>query len=75
MNVIESVFSGMSRAILHNSDYPDVEAAKQAIDAYIRARNKAFKANPRSAGSYIWGKERVPAKFSFDNACKDPRYS
>lgn len=74
LNVIESVFSGMSRAILHNSDYADVDAAKQAIDAYIRTRNKVFKANPRVAGSYIWGKERVPARFSFDNACKDPRY-
>src|ERR1039458_5407791 len=27
LNVIESVFSGMARAIIHNSDYQSVEAA------------------------------------------------
>ena len=31
LNVIESVFSGMARAIIHNSDYPSVERAKAAI--------------------------------------------
>jgi hypothetical protein len=30
LNVIESVFSGMARAIIHNSDCPSVEAAKEA---------------------------------------------
>jgi hypothetical protein len=28
LNVIESVFSGLARAVIHNSDYPSVEAAK-----------------------------------------------
>ena len=32
LNVIESVFSGMARAIIHNSDYPSVGAAKSAIN-------------------------------------------
>ena len=36
LNVIESVFSGMARAIIHNSDYPSIEAAKYAIDVYSR---------------------------------------
>jgi hypothetical protein len=32
LNVIESVFSGMAKGIIHNSDYPSAEAAKDAID-------------------------------------------
>jgi transposase len=32
LNVIESVFSGMSRAIIHNSDYTSVGDAKEAPD-------------------------------------------
>src|ERR1700737_4515989 len=35
LNVIESVFSGMARAIIHNSDYSSVEVAKVAIDRYF----------------------------------------
>jgi hypothetical protein len=30
LNIIESVFSGMSRAVIQNSDYPSVEAAQKA---------------------------------------------
>ena len=33
LNVIESVFSGMARAIIHNSDYKSMDVAKAAIDA------------------------------------------
>src|SRR5262249_18634831 len=36
LNVIESVFSGMARAIIHNSDYQSVEEAMAAIDRYFR---------------------------------------
>ena len=32
LNVIESVFSGMARAIIHNSDYKSMDVAKAAID-------------------------------------------
>jgi DDE superfamily endonuclease len=35
LNVIESVFSGMARAIIHNSDYQSVEEAMKAIDQYF----------------------------------------
>src|SRR5271168_5040786 len=42
LNVIESVFSGMARAIIHNSDYSSVEAAKDAIDRYFAERNAYF---------------------------------
>src|SRR5680860_222327 len=50
LNVIESVFSGMARAIIHNSDYSSIEECKSAIDRYCEERNIAFKENPRKAG-------------------------
>jgi transposase len=74
LNVIESIFSGMSRAIIHNSDYASVGDAKTAIDRYFAERNAHFRANPRRAGGKIWGKERVQAEFSESNNCKDPRF-
>jgi hypothetical protein len=74
LNVIESVFSGMVRAIIHNSDYSSVDECKSAIDRYFMDRNQYFKDNPRRAGKKIWGKERVPPVFGERNNCKDPRY-
>ena len=73
LNVIESVFSGMARAIIHNSNYRTVDDAKAAIDRYFLERNQHFQANPRRAGKKIWGKERVPVAFSPSHNCKDPR--
>ena len=35
LNVIESVFSGMARAIIHNSDYDSLVACKAAIDRHF----------------------------------------
>jgi transposase len=72
LNVIESVFSGMARAIIHNSDYQTVEEAKSAIDRYFLERNNYFTLHPKRAGRKIWGKERVPCQFSEANNCKDP---
>jgi hypothetical protein len=43
LNVIESVFSGMARAIIHSSDYPSLEAAQIAIDRYFDERNQHYK--------------------------------
>ncbi len=74
LNVVESIFSGMARAIIHNSDYKSVDEAKAAIDRYFFERNQHFRENPRRAGNKIWGKERVMASFSESNNCKDPRY-
>jgi transposase len=74
INVIESIFSGMARAIIHNSDYKSVDDAKAAIDRYFGERNAHFKINPRRAGGKVWGKERGPAAFSEFNNCKDPRF-
>jgi transposase len=74
LNVIESVFSGMARAIIHNSDYASVEDAKAAIDRYFSERNDHFQKHPRRAGKKIWGEERVEPEFNESNNCKDPRW-
>jgi transposase len=74
LNVIESVFSGMSRAIIHSSNYPTVDDARVAINRYFEERNAYFQKHPKPAGKKIWGKEREPATFSDSSNCKDPRY-
>jgi len=74
LNVIESVFSGMARAIIHNSDYPSLAEAKHSIDRYFKERNEHFTEFPKRAGGKIWGLERVPSEFSEGHNCKDPRY-
>jgi transposase len=74
LNVIESVFSGMARAIIHNSDYKALDDAKAAVDRYFAERNAHFLQHPRRAGAKIWGREREVAAFSEANNCKDPRY-
>lgn len=74
LNVIESVFSGMARAIIHNSDYPSLSEARTAIDLYFAERNRYYVENPRRAGQKIWGKERIKPEFDQTNNCKDPAY-
>jgi hypothetical protein len=74
LNVIESVFSGMARAVIHNSNYQSKDSARDAIDRYFRERNEHFQLNPRRAGHRIWGEERQPTTFSEANNCKDPAY-
>jgi transposase len=74
LNVIESVFSGMARAIIHNSNYESITDCKKAIDTYFLDRNKRFIENPKKAGNKIWGKERVVPVFDESNNCKDPAY-
>jgi transposase len=75
LNVIESVFSGMARAIIHNSNYSCVDDAKAAIDRYFAERNQHFRANPKRAGNKVWGSERELAAFSESSNHKDPRYA
>jgi len=70
LNVIESVFSGMARAIIHNSDYESLETCKAAVDRHFAERNAFFLANPKKAGRIIWGKEITPSSFSPANNCK-----
>jgi len=74
LNVIESVFSGMARAVIANSNYASVEEARAAIERYVQERNEKFGCAPKRAGGKIWGMEREPARFSGSNNCKDPRY-
>src|ERR1700730_450808 len=74
LNIIESVFSGMARAIIHNSDYASLEHAKAAIASYFEERNRNFRNGQRRAGKAIWGDEPAPAFFLPANNCKDPRY-
>jgi len=74
LNVIESVFSGMAKAILHNSDYPSTDDCRTAIDRYFAERNEAYRRNPRRAGNTIWGKELVQPCFAPSNNCKDPNW-
>jgi hypothetical protein len=63
LNVIESVFSGMSRAIIHNSDYQSAEECMRAVDRYFDERNENFRTRPKRAGKKIWGKEIVEPSF------------
>ena len=55
LNVIESVFSGMAKAVIHNSDYQSVDEAVAAIDRHFADRNQEFKDTPKRAGGKIWG--------------------
>lgn len=74
LNVIESVFSGMARAVIHCSDYPSTAVCMEAIDRHFIERNQYFRAHPKRAGKKLWGKELVPATFDEANNCKDPRW-
>ncbi len=74
LNVIESVFSGMAQAVVHNSDYQSVDEAKAAIDRHFAERNQHFRKNPQRAGGKIWGDELVAPEFRRSNNCKDPKY-
>ena len=74
LNVIESVFSGMAKAVIHNSDYQSVAEAVAAIDRHFAERNQEFKDQPKRAGGKIWGDEIVVPKFSEANNCKAQRY-
>jgi hypothetical protein len=54
LNVIEGVLSGMTRAVINNSDYGSPDDMKLAISRHFTERNKHFKDNPRRAGKAIW---------------------
>jgi len=74
LNVIEGVFSGLARAVIHNSDYQSVNEAKAAINRYFQERNDYFQRHPKRAGKKIWGKERTPCRFSETQNYKDSRW-
>jgi hypothetical protein len=74
LNVIESVFSGLAKAIIHNSNYKGTDECKAAIDTYFQGRNENFRKNPQKAGNKIWGKELVIPVFNESKNCKDPKW-
>jgi hypothetical protein len=57
LNVIESVFGGMKKAVIHNSNYGSKKEMKIAIARHFEERNLFFKANPKRAGNKIWDRE------------------
>jgi transposase len=54
LDVLEAVFSGMKRAVVHHSDYAGVPEMKTAISRHFVERNEHFRMNPRRAGKKIW---------------------
>jgi transposase len=54
LDVLEAVFSGMKRAVVHHSDYQSVVELKAAVSSHFVERNAFFKENPRRAGKKIW---------------------
>lgn len=54
LNVIESIFSVMKKAVVHHSDYQSEEEMKSAVSGHFVERNVYFKKNPRRAGKKIW---------------------
>jgi hypothetical protein len=54
LNVIESIFSGMKRAVVHHSDYQSEAEMKSEISGHFVDRNAYFKENPKRAGKKIW---------------------
>jgi transposase len=54
LNVIEGVLSGMTRAVVDNSDYPSTAEMKEAISRHLVERNEHFQDNPRRVGKKIW---------------------
>jgi len=54
LNVIEGVLSGMTRAVINNSDYPDAAQMKLAISRHFSERNEHFRHNPKRVGTKIW---------------------
>jgi len=54
LDVIESVFSVMKKAVIHNSDYQSETEMKTAISQHFRDRNDYFRENPKRAGKKIW---------------------
>jgi transposase len=71
LNVIESVFSGMSKSVIHHSDYESTAECTAAVDRYFQKRNQYYRDNPKRAGQKIWGKEKVRPVFNKANICKN----
>jgi transposase len=58
LNVIESVFGGMKKAVIHNSDYSSKKEMEIAMNRHFEERNIYFQKNPKRVGNKIWDKEK-----------------
>lgn len=72
LNIIESVFSGLAKSVIHNSNYQSLDECKAAINRHFLDRNRHFLENPKRAGNKIWGNEVVKPIFDEANNCKKP---
>jgi len=54
LDIIEAVFSGMKRAVIHHSNYQSEDEMKAVISTHFQERNDYFKSNPKRAGKKIW---------------------
>jgi len=54
LDVIEAVFSGLKRAVIHHSDYASKVDMKTAISKHFCDRNGYFEKNPKRAGKKMW---------------------
>ena len=54
LDVIEAIFSGMKKAVIHHSNYRSEEEMKAMISRHFVERNEYFRANPKRAGKKIW---------------------
>ena len=54
LDVIEAIFSGMKKAVIHHSNYRSEEEMKAAISRHFAERNEYFIVNPKRAGKKIW---------------------
>jgi hypothetical protein len=54
LNVIESAFGVMKKAVIHHSDYQSTQEMKSTISQHFRERNAYFNDNPRRAGKQLW---------------------
>jgi hypothetical protein len=57
LNVIESVFGGMKKAVICNSDYASPTEMQEAIARHFEDRNQFYHDNPKRAGNKIWDKQ------------------
>lgn len=62
LNVVESTFRNIRKAVIYNSDYQSIEEMQQAITRFLNERNAYFLLNPRRAGNKIWDKELFTAE-------------
>jgi transposase len=54
LDVIEAVFGGLKKAVIHHSNYGSANEMKAAISLHFAERNAYFLENPKRVGKKIW---------------------